>query len=337
MEGEPDRVPFYEHLVDNEIVDAVLNRSQMSKGFKKEILDRVEFYTKLGYDYIPMEISWPLHRTNVIKGADTAWIPRLERTWIDQKQGTIETWGDFEEYPWPEEGYDYAWPIEELSPLVPEGMKTIAHACGGVLENTMWLMGAMPFIRMLYSDRRLLRSIFDKVGSALVEAFRQASDVRGAGAICLGDDMGLRTGTMIPHRELRRYVFPWQRKICRVAHSKDLPFILHACGNLTGIMDDLIDYVGIDAKHSFEDAIMPIAEVKRRWGDRVTLLGGVDVDVLARKDVPAVVRYVRSVMVDCLPGGCWALGSGNSIPNYVKVDNYLAMLKEGARRGKYPS
>jgi uroporphyrinogen decarboxylase len=199
----------------------------------------------------------------------------------------------------------------------------------------MWLMGAKPFIRALHTDRDLVGRIFDKIGALLLEAFRQASEADGVGAVCLGDDMGLRTGTMIPHREMRKYVFPWQRKLCRAAHSKDLPFILHACGNLAGVMDDLIDYVGIDAKHSFEDAIMPVPEVKAKWGERVAILGGIDVDVLSRKDVPAVVRKVRSVMGECLPGGCWALGSGNSIPNYVKVDNYLAMLREGRKMGRY--
>jgi uroporphyrinogen decarboxylase len=153
----------------------------------------------------------------------------------------------------------------------------------------------------------------------------------------MGDDMGLRTGTMIPPNKMMQYVFPWHKKICAAAHARDLPFILHACGNLSDVMDDLVDYVDIDAKHSFEDAIMPVPQMKSIWGDKVTILGGVDVDVLSRRDVPYVLDYVRSVMDECLPGGNWALGSGNSIPNYVKVDNYLAMLEEGRKRGVYPS
>jgi len=337
MEGEPDLVPFYEHLVDEEVIDAVLGVASESRGGLERARRRVRFYRTLGYDYVPMEIKWPLSRTNVLRGPDVAALPKAERVWVDQKHGTIETWHDFESYAWPEDQTDYAEPLLRLLPLLPEGMRIIAHACGGVLENTMWLMGARPFIRCLYSDRRVVQAVFSRVGSALVEAFSQAAEVDGVGAMCLGDDMGLRTGTMIPPRELRRYVFPWQRKICRVAHSKDLPFILHACGNLTEIMDELMDYVGIDAKHSFEDAIMPIAEVKRRWGDRVALLGGVDVDVLTRKSPSEVARYVRTVLEDCLPGGGWALGSGNSIPNYVRVENYLAMLREGEKVGRYPS
>ena len=47
-------------------------------------------------------------------------------------------------------------------------------------------------------------------------------------------------------------------------------------------MDALIDDVKIDAKHSFEDTVVPVTEAKRLWGQRVALLGGLDVDFIAR-------------------------------------------------------
>ncbi len=335
MEGEPDRVPLYEHLVDDEIVSAILGTKGLPGNFEEMARRRAKFYQKMGYDYVPIEISWPISRTNILQIEDTAPLPRQQRAWVDQKHGTVESWEDFNSYDWPDDDYDYSKTIRKAAHLVPPGMKIVAHACGGVLENTMWLMGSRNFSRTLHTDPKLLEAIFDRIGGALVNAFRKASMEPGVGAMCLGDDMGLRTGTMISPHDLRKYVFPWQRRICNQAHRKDLPFILHACGNLTRIMDDLIDFVKIDAKHSFEDAIMPVAEVKRRWGDRVAILGGVDVDVLSRRDVPEVVEYVKKVMSQCLPGGCWALGSGNSIPNYVKVDNYMAMLKQGPKWGRY--
>ena len=47
-------------------------------------------------------------------------------------------------------------------------------------------------------------------------------------------------------------------------------------------MPDLIEDVRIDAKHSFEDVIVPVEQFKQRWGTRVAVLGGVDVDLLSR-------------------------------------------------------
>jgi len=101
-------------------------------------------------------------------------------------------------------------------------------------------------------------------------------------------------------------------------------------------MDDLIDDVGIDAKHSYEDTFLSAIEAKKRYGERICILGGVDVDVLARAEEGELRKYVRRIVGECAPGGGYCLGSGNSVTNYVKVENYLAMLEEGFNQGRYP-
>ena len=134
----------------------------------------------------------------------------------------------------------------------------------------------------------------DKVDELLATIFATTAEMPGVGAMCLGDDMGFKTATMISPTDLRRYVFPWQRKLAQIAHAHDMPFLLHSCGNLEAIMDDLIDDVGIDAKHSFEDIILPVTEAKKLYGDRIALLGGIDVDVLCRVNRGAGARCTRA-------------------------------------------
>ena len=73
--------------------------------------------------------------------------------------------------------------------------------------------------------------------------------------------------------------------------------------------------------------------MKRRWGDRVSLIGGIDMDFLCRASEEQVRRRVRETLDVCQPGGGYCLGTGNSVANYVPVDNYLAMLDEGRRYG----
>lgn len=55
--------------------------------------------------------------------------------------------------------------------------------------------------------------------------------------------------------------------------------IIHSCGYLDQVMDDLVDDVRIDARHSYEEVILPVTEAKRRYGDRVAILGGIDMDL----------------------------------------------------------
>jgi uroporphyrinogen decarboxylase len=116
-----------------------------------------------------------------------------------------------------------------------------------------------------------------------------------------------------------------------MAHDAGKLYFLHSCGCLEEIMEDLIEDVRIDAKHSYEDAIIPVGEFKRKYGERIGVLGGVDVDKLSRLDPDSLRTYVRGIIDDCAPGGRFAIGSGNSVPDYVPVENYLTFVDEVMR------
>jgi uroporphyrinogen decarboxylase len=209
------------------------------------------------------------------------------------------------------------------------------HGPGGVLENVMWLMGYGPMGYAMADAPDLVQAMFDRIGETLVTIFDNMASHEAVGAVILGDDMGFKTQPMISPQALRKYVFPWQKRLADAVHSHGKRFALHACGNLESVMDDLIDYVGIDAKHSFEDVIMPVTEAKKKWGHRVAMLGGVDVDFLVRSTADQVRKRTREVLETCMPGGGYALGTGNSVANYIPLENYLAMLEEGWRSGRY--
>ncbi len=97
------------------------------------------------------------------------------------------------------------------------------------------------------------------------------------------------------------------------------------------LMDEYIDDVKIDAKHSFEDVIMPVTEANDVYGSRVGLLGGMDVDLLARQDEQTIRAKTREILNGCVNGGGYCLGAGNWVTSYIPVDNYLMMIDEGRR------
>lgn len=330
---EPDRVPFIELFIDEPVIEAV-QEAPLSADREQYWRQQVEVYWRLGFDCVPTlaDVSFP-HRT--VGAADTAPLPMRERAWLDESRGSIETWDDFARYPWPEPKESDYLPLEWAARALPEGMKLVPRGPGGVLENVMWLMGYGPMSYALADQPDLVAAVFDRCGEILVQVFDTLAGHPAVGAVFLGDDMGFKTQTMISPAAMRQYVFPWQRRIAQVVHSHGKPLLLHACGNLETVMDDLIDTVGIDGKHSFEDVIMPITEAKRRWGDRVALLGGIDMDLLARGTPEQVRARTREVLEHCMPGGGFALGSGNTVANYVRLENYLAMLEEGWRLGRY--
>jgi uroporphyrinogen decarboxylase len=74
-----------------------------------------------------------------------------------------------------------------------------------------------------------------------------------------------------------------------------------------------------------------VVDAKRKYGDRIALLGGIDVDFLCRADEDAVRRRVQSTLEQCVVGSGYCLGTGNSVANYIPIENYLAMLDEGRK------
>lgn len=338
---EPDILPLYEHFVDAEVIEAIVGEPLKFRLERRAHKERyvsllVKFYRSMGYDYVPLELGLKFPRKNVICTEDTAPLSRGLRRWQNENRGVIESIEDFEGFPWPgpDEAVDYEL-LEILCRRMPSDMGVVSGVGGGVLEHVMWLMGARPFFLSIYRDRRLVEKMFGAIGRLIYDVDSRIAEYDGVGVLRMGDDMGYNAGTFIPPEMLRKYVFPWQKKCADLAHRHDKPFILHSCGNLERIMEDLIYFVGIDAKHSFEDSIMPVTEAKRKYGNEIAILGGVDVDKLSRYGPAEVGDYVRRVVKECAPGGGYALGSGNTITNYVRIENYLTMVRVRDKYGCY--
>ena len=147
------------------------------------------------------------------------------------------------------------------------------------------------------------------------------------------DDMGYKTGVLIAPDDLRAFVLAGHRQLAALSHAAGRPYLLHSCGNLAEIMDDLTEVVQIDGKHSFEDTIEDVRAVKAAYGQKIALLGGLDVDFLCRAEPAAIRQRVRETLDVCQPGGGYCLGTGNTVANYIPVDHYLAMLDEGRLYG----
>ncbi len=136
---------------------------------------------------------------------------------------------------------------------------------------------------------------------------------------------------MVPARVLIDKIVPWHQRMREVARRRTRIYFLHACGNILEVLPAFIDQARIDARHSFEDAIEAVTVAKKRWGDRIALLGGIDMDILCRAWEEQIRHRVRGTLDVCMPGGGYCLERGNSVANYIPVENYLAMLDKGRR------
>jgi hypothetical protein len=171
-------------------------------------------------------------------------------------------------------------------------------------------------------------------GEAAGAQARRALD-RGADACFFGEDLGFNDGPFMSPAHFRELFVPGLRLQCENAHREGCPVFVHACGNLRPILGMMVD-AGIDVYQAIQ-MYEQIDEYKRAYGDRVTLMGGVDVHTLATGTTDDVRREVRFALQHCAPGGGFILSSSHSLGVATRYDNLMAMLdtvyQEGAYRG----
>lgn len=339
-EGTPKRVHHIELFLDGEVQQAICERYGLLEGlnradpaFPLQSMIRVQRF--LGYDYVRQGVDaleMPLHRHITQDTADLE--RRGGREYVDESRGPITNWEEFERYPWPDPHQVTTRALEWYEQHLPDDMCVIGS--GGFAhfaEYLTWLMGYETLCYALYDNRDLVQAIADRLMALYTAMLDRILNFERVKIIWGSDDMGFKTGPMISPDDLRAFVLPGHRRMAEMSHKAGRPYLLHACGNLSTIMEDLIEDVKIDARHSFEDTIEDVRDAKRRYGHRIALLGGIDLDFLCRADESAIRARVRDTLDVCMPGGGYCLGTGNSVANYIPLDNYLAMVDEGRRYG----
>jgi len=339
--GTPERAYHLELFHDREVMQAIVDRFDLVKDLSPDDPDferrkAIALFRFLGFDYVRaglVGLNFPLNREAI---EDTATLKRDGgRAFMNEHKGPIQNWEDFEKYPWPDASEPEAVrEIEWYQENLPEDMCIIG--LGGLAhfaELLTWLMGYESLCYALYDQRDLVAAISTKLQDFYSVAAERIVQYDRVKIVFGSDDMGFKTGLLISAKDMREFVLPGHKTMAEIVHNAGRPYMLHSCGNLSDIIDDLIDDVKIDAKHSFEDTIEDVRKVKHTYGRRIGILGGIDVDFLCRSDEAAIRQRVRETLDICMPGGGYCLGTGNSVANYIPLDNYLAMVDEGRLYG----
>jgi uroporphyrinogen decarboxylase len=321
----PARLPVYEHHISPLVMEQVLGVrfATLQEGDDRDLDEFYRhfcrFFREMTYDTVSFEVGLAplLPDHGAIMGG---------------RPGPIQNRGDFERYPWAEIP-DHYWHTAErhfaaLARHLPQGMKALGGVGYGVFEVSEDLVGFERLAYMQVDDPALFADLYVKIGDLMSGIWATFLARYGeVFAICrMGDDLGFKTSTLIAPSTIRQHILPQYRRIIGQIKAAGKPFLWHSCGCIFSIMDDIIA-LGIDAKHSNEDSIAPFERWIELYGPRIGLLGGIDVDLLCQRapdEVYSIVLEKGRRFRSAARG--YALGSGNSIPDYVPIDRYLAMI-----------
>jgi len=356
-EKKPDKVHFAEFWIDEQIKEYIIEKyfkeknvplpdifsdsysgSSMEdkrKAHEKYYAQIIDFRYRMGYCYYvdgKFLVDFMCSYNEALKlSRDTALYSKGLRAWAEEGTGMIKSFNDFERFPWDRTRkllLEFENHLCFLSRNIPDGMKIVVT--GSLFEQIMeWLLGYENFFYLIHDQPDLIESVVNKVGQIMYDFYQTAAPADCIGALLLSDDLGYKTSSIISIKHLRKWFFPWYKKYSLIAHKYNKQIWHHCCGYKYDIMEDLIFDIELDAIHSFEDTCCPVIDFKKEYGNKIAILGGVDVDKLARWNKKDLSKHIKNILDVCMDKGRFALGSGNSITNYIPVENYLTMLETG--------
>ncbi len=332
----PDYLPLYEHNIDAPFIskctgeemriDACHTASDFDEYFSKYI----GFWKENTFDAFSYEaaICEILPEHGAILGG---------------KLGPIQTRADFEKYPFddiPRIFWETYTPrLEAIRRVMPAGMKAYGGCGYGVFETSQDLVGYESLCVMQYLDPELFADLFLKIGELYETLWtRMVKEYDDLFVFYrMGDDLGYRTATMIEPDTIRNFILPQHKRVIDIVHRANKKFLLHCCGNIFAIMPDILN-LGIDAKHSNEDQICLFDEWIDKYAGQIGLFGGFDMNYLILNPYEQVYQKVLEdgTRFRAKANG-YGLGSGNSIPDYMQIEGFYAMIdavKEIRRREK---
>jgi uroporphyrinogen-III decarboxylase len=364
----PDRVPYGEFAVDFDTVEKIIGRetylrakakSQIAfwEGRRDEVAeswlkDHIELHRRLELDIV----TFPMATWEMPFETDDPPPRRIDPTTWEDKYGRVYklseithditcvrdpvrdarvfTAEEFLKDPEPPRRDERSWKILDAVIREFKSEKFICGPSGGSIGIV--LLGGM--------ERGLLEiganpGVVRAATSFLVRQQNLADEVMihpDSDAVLWAEDLGYGKGPLISPRQFRYLFLEANKARARNVKEKFGKWILkHCCGNVNALMDDFID-IGYDAYQSIQPtAGMDICELKRKFGSRITLWGGVAVENLVGGSPEDVRGDVRRAMACAKPGGRFILGSSHSVAVGTKYENYMAMLDEFRKLCQY--
>ncbi|MBP1660958.1 MAG: methylcobalamin:coenzyme methyltransferase [Candidatus Aminicenantes bacterium] len=369
LEGRiPDRVPYAEFAVDFDTVERLLGhetflrakaKSQIAfwEGRHDEVAqswleDHIALHKKLPLDIV----TFPMATWEMPPATGEPPPRRLDSTTWEDREGRIFklseatqditcvhdpvrdarvfTAAEFEKEEAPARRDERSWAI--LDAVIQE-LKAEKYICGpsGGSVGIVLLGGMERGLLELAANPGAVRA----ATAALVRRQNAADEVfihPDSDAVLWAEDLGYKTGPLIGPAMFREFFLEANKARARNVKERHGKRILkHCCGNINLLLDFFIE-IGFDAYQSIQPtAGMDICRLKRDYGDRIALWGGVAVEHLVGGTPEDVRADVRRAMECAKPGGRFILGASHSVAVGTKYDNFLALLDEHAKLCQY--
>ena len=346
--GIPDRVPWIENDIDENLQVKIMGTTEFTPGdlCKKLGMDGFGYHFPLGGGatatqalqgavgfkegyYFPKKVTFDFVPPWIAEmGSDE----KTGRTYV--KKGLLTSKDSlklFDQYlPDPDHPARYEQVAKWISQFKGDYAVFARIRCGSA--STLESMGIMEFSYNVYDNPDLVKEIhrrFSEWSARVVEHLNRLD----VDFLWVNDDLADTKAPFMSRAMYQEFFLPFQKIVAKAIKK---PWVYHSDGNLVPILDDLLT-LGMTGLHPIQPSAMDIGKIKALYGKKVCLLGNIDLDYTLTMGTPEEVEQeVKARIAVAGPGGGYIITSANSLPDYCKTENVLAMSRAIQKYSKYP-
>lgn len=336
-----DRVPHFEVAIEDKVVEAILGRNvgstlAASRGASDDTFfappmdphDYIEIVNYTGQDVIGFESLW-----TPVKYKDERGNLHIVN------DGRIKNFEDLEKAILPNWELDLA-PRKKYFDMYKKATEGTGvgmfYLTGAIFQSSYQFLGGFnDFFINVYTNREFAERLLDICVDFYLHAIDIALDA-GITFLFLGDDIAFKQGTFLEPGLFKELWLPRMQKLVKPAKEAGVPVMFHSCGNLTNIFEDIIMELGVDCINPIEPYSMDIYDIKKKYGDKITISGNIDIAGPLAFGTPEQVDVeVREHLEKLMGGARYILSTNHSIMNDIPLKNYDAMLAAMYKYGVY--
>ncbi len=234
------------------------------------------------------------------------------------------------------EGYEFpSWEMFVDDGLHEQALETCARCSDSFLVAGFgWGLFERPWVMRgfenAFSDMIVEPDFYEELLDRVLEMhlkFVEVSAQLPVDGIMFSDDWGDQRGVLVGPERWRRLLKPRLAKLYQAVHDHGRIALSHCCGNVTDIIPDIIE-IGLDVLQSIQPEAMNPYELKSRWGDKITLWGGLGSQSVIPFGTREAIFEEVGRLCEVMPrGGGYILGPAKALQPETSAVNAAAVLE----------
>jgi len=192
----------------------------------------------------------------------------------------------------------------------------------GGFDEPRQLMGEEALCMAYYDQPELVADMMETIAGTATAVLDRASEKVRIDQLSVHEDMAGKSGSLVGPNIIAKHIKPYYRRIWDMLASRGAKlFSQDSDGNMDAVLPAFLD-AGINVMFPFEPAAgMDIVEVRKTYGQRLGLVGGIDKFVLT-KSKQEIRRELEYKMQPSMQKGGAVFGLDHRVPEETTLENY---------------